>query len=704
MVSARRLFLLQVLITLLCTGLMISAISLCYHFNFLKRLDNFQYDLHIKWRGPGETSGNIVLILMDEKSAVELKRQKGTWSRRQLAEALNNLCEAGTEIIGLDMILSAPDLDTQADLALAKAIEDCGNVILARVASAHGREIPPYILFEESSIGDGFIDFTLDEDGILRGIPYFNLKLLADGGYDVLPAFSLELARFFLNIEFDFDFPPEKGYIVLGAEGGKQLLLPKPQLLINYHGNYTAFPSLSYADVVKNRFPKKSVKGKIVIIGSSLSTQKDFFSTPFSRFTKIADSYKNTFGTVVKGVLKEKDLGVACHAHAVETILSQAFIRKIPEKYIIALTILIGIIGLLFYIPRIGMLLEVLLLGGGLAAIFGTAYLVFLHKLLRADIAPLISVFLFQFVAGVVVQKNFSKRKTALVTNLFGKYVSPSVVDELIKGDIDATLAGRRQDLTMLFSDLRSFTTLSEQLGAKNTSLLLNTYFNAMIPIVFEHQGTLDKLMGDAIMAFFGAPNLLHDHPVKAAETALNMLEAITKLRLADGVNGAAKLHAGIGLNTGFVTVGNLGSQKFMDYTIIGDAVNLASRLEGLNKTYGTHIIVSEFTASRLDDRFLLRQLDMVRVKGKEEVVTIFELIGIKEKMDAHSIEVVKYFESGLDAYRKRGWDLAERYFKQALLQNPADNPSQLYLKRIEQLKKKPPEEDWDGETVFDHK
>jgi adenylate cyclase len=225
-----------------------------------------------------------------------------------------------------------------------------------------------------------------------------------------------------------------------------------------------------------------------------------------------------------------------------------------------------------------------------------------------------------------------------------------------------------------------------------------------MTPIVFDHQGTLDKLMGDAIMAFFGAPGQLTDHPHKAAETALKMVEKLEQLKAERRERGIEKLEVGIGLNTGLVTVGNLGSQSFMDYTVIGDAVNLGSRLEGLNKIYGTSILLSQFTAERLDSRFVLRELDLVRVKGKGDVVTIFELLGLRDDVDQASVQLASIFESGVRRYRNREWERAKEMFFQAIKLFPLDGPSRLYLERIENMLAYPPQPDWEPVTIFANK
>ncbi|MBU0545349.1 MAG: adenylate/guanylate cyclase domain-containing protein [Proteobacteria bacterium] len=702
MLSAKRLHRIQIYCSLFLTGVVAFAVVFSYSYGFFRIGDYYLYDLHIKWRGTQKISDKIVLVLMDEKSAAELNRHKETWSRRQLGTAIRNLSDAGAEVIGLDMVMSSPDLDHENDMFLAKAIKDSNNVVLSRVSASHAGEILPLPIFEEGMIGDGFIDVPLDEDEILRKIRFLNAKPLPDGNLQLSPAFSLELARSFFNIDFFLDFS-EKDYFLIGSQDDKKLRLPYPELIINYKGDYTLFQQIPYADVVTNRFPSSKVKGKIILFGSSLAAQKDFFSTPFTRFQDPVKNYKDKFGTVVDEVLGVKDPGVSCHAYALETILSQEFIKHISRNIVILLTIILGAAGLVFYIPAITFMWEALILFAGLFAITAFSHLLFIKNLIWLDIAPFLCILICQFVSGVMLQKNFDKKRTAHVTGLFGRYVSPGVVDNIIKGDIETTLKGQSQELSILFSDLRNFTTLSEELGPKDTSILLNTYFDAMIPIVFKHKGTLDKLIGDAIMAFFGAPVSFADHPEKAAETALDMMAALKKLKLMN-VRGMDKLNLGIGLNTGTVTIGNLGSNEFMDYTIIGDAVNLASRLEGLNKIYGTNIMASEFTAQALGNKFLLREIDIVRVKGKENFVKIFEIAGFAENAGTRISESINVFHEGLSEYRTKKWDNAQNLFKKTLELSPSDGPSLLYLKRIDKFRLSPPPDAWNGTAIFESK
>jgi adenylate cyclase len=698
----KRLFFLQLILTVCCVSLVTAAVAGGYYYGFFQRADNFLYDLNFKWQGAREPSGNITLVLMDQESSVELKRQQGSWSRRHLARAIKNLNTAGAAVIGIDLIFSSPSPDPEDDRRLAAAIEAGGNVVLARISSSQGKEIATLSQFQTAMIGDGFIDLPLDEDNILRKARFFHARRLSDGNLELIPSFSLELARVFYNIEFIPDFSKTDSF-KLGSGNEKVLTLPYPELLVNFGGNYTAFAGISFSDAVNNRLDPALVRDKMVLIGSSLVFEKDFFSTPYTRFMRTPETLAAKFGSIEKGVLGDKDLGISCHAWAAETILTGAFISKRSRREVLTWTLIAGLAGALFYLPVTGFLGSTAILLAGLIAFPGIGHHLFVSRLIWMDMAPLLAVWGLQFVMGAALQKSVQRKKSLMITDLFGKYLAPDVVRELLKDDLSDRLEGRHCDITVLFSDLRGFTSLSEKLGPASTGRLLNAYFDVMIPLVFKRQGTLDKLIGDAIMAFFGAPLEIADHPGEAAGCALAMLAAIDTLRQKN-IPGAAGLDIGVGLNTGRAIVGNLGSKEFMDYTVIGDSVNLASRLESLNKVYGTHIIVSEFTAGQIRDRFQLRKLDTVKVLGKDTPVTIYELMARRESCAPTLKSLAALYESGLLHYSQRNWSQALKHFQEALEINPADQPSQLFIQRTEAFLKAPPPDGWKGVTGYDYK
>jgi len=701
--TSKAIFRNQVITSLICSGGIITFTLFFYFAGLFQTADNLLYDINMTLRGPIATTGKISLVLMDEDSAVRLHRQKGQWSRSKLAAALNNLCAAGAEVVGLDMVISSPDINPEEDHNLIAAISRCNNVVLARVSSARGvHEIAPLDAFQEVMIGDGFVDVPLDQDGVLRRIRFVNAKPQQEGGLALLPSFALELARVYLNLEFAFDFSGTD-YFLLGTKD-RHIRLPYPELLVNYVGGYSAFDVISFVDAVNNSFDPALVQGRLVLVGSTLSSEKDFFTTPLSRFRVETATLSGLFASMDTGIQGPDEPGVTCHAHAVENILSQNFLHHLSGTSLAVLCLVCTIVGLLFYWPRLNWLFLLAIFLVNLLLIVAFSYLSLTQWLLRVDSFPLILICLLQFLGGVILQNVFGHKQTAMITSMFGKYVSSGVVKELIKGDITTTLEGQRANLTILFSDLRGFTAIAEKLGARDTALLLNTYFDTMIPLVFAQGGTLDKLMGDAIMAFFGAPVEMTDHPVKGAMTALNMTRELKKLKQRCDIKGLAGLEIGVGLNIGEVTVGNLGSHDFMNYTIVGDSVNLASRLEGLNKTYGTTILLSQRIAEELDDRFVLRDLDIVRVKGKETAVNIFELIGWRSEINALTLAGLELFEKGLAAYRRQDWNEAEYLFNQVLQKLPEDSPTKLYLDRINRMRAQSPGPTWDGISTFDQK
>jgi len=700
--SARRLTRDHLLRSILLSAVIAVAVAFAYLAGFLKGPEHLLYDLHFHWRGRIPASDQIVLVLMRDPAPDAAEAVLRPGDRTALAAAAGALCRAGAAVVGIDMLLASPGPDPAADRLLAETIAGCGNVVLARVSTSPAGEILPMTPFAAAMIGDGFIDLSLDRDEVLRRMQFLTAKPLPGEGLALIPSFALEVARVYRNVDFDLDFSGED-HLRVGTDPSEQLALPYPELLVDFSGDYTVFDRIGFADAAQGRFSPSKVAGKVVLIGSMRAMGKDFFSTPYTRFRNVLGAHRDKFGTLVEDFAARQEPGVACHAHAVETILRGSWIRKCSPGWAVALLAACALAGGVFFFPGLSLWWALLVLIAGLAGLTGLSHLLFAGGGRWLEIVPAAFVFFGQFTAGTALQKVYERRRNTVVTGLFGKYVSPAVATEILQTDLDASMAGQRRVVSILFSDLRDFTAVSETLGARRTGALLNAYFGAMLPLVFRYQGTLDKLIGDAVMAFFGAPLPLPDHPVKAAQTALAMTDALGVLKQGPTPD-AQVLKVGIGINTGEVTVGNLGSEAFMDYTIIGDAVNLASRLEGLNKIYGTRILLSESSAHALDRRFVLRQIDRVRVKGRAGAVTIFELLGDAGSVAPEQTAALHNFAAGLRAFRERSWDRAAALFRQVLEQVPADGPSKLYLERIARLQKAPTPPDWDGVSVYTEK
>jgi len=305
-------------------------------------------------------------------------------------------------------------------------------------------------------------------------------------------------------------------------------------------------------------------------------------------------------------------------------------------------------------------------------------------------------------IGSMFVIEDISSEKR--IKSTMSRYMDPGIADRLVAAGAEV-LGGKNVECTVLFSDIRDFTTLTEQLGAQGTVALLNEYFTLMVDCIQKEEGMLDKFIGDAIMAAFGIPEGHEDDADRAVRAAIDMIKTLETWNRQRIGEGKLPVNIGIGLNTDSVVSGNIGSKKRMDFTIIGDGVNLASRLESACKQYGAKILVSEFTVSKLQDTYRKREIDLVVVKGKTEPVSIYEILAFHTKESFPGIgEVMGLFKDGLDAYRARKWDAAIRLFGECLAINPNDKPSQLYVRRAEHFKANPPPDDWAGVCVMESK
>ncbi|MCX6129035.1 MAG: adenylate/guanylate cyclase domain-containing protein, partial [Proteobacteria bacterium] len=298
------------------------------------------------------------------------------------------------------------------------------------------------------------------------------------------------------------------------------------------------------------------------------------------------------------------------------------------------------------------------------------------------------------------------EREKKMVKGAFQHYLSPEVIDQVLQNPDQLKLGGEKKELTVFFSDVRGFTTISETLTPEKLSELMNEYFTPMTSIVLRSKGVLDKYIGDAIMAFWGAPLQLENPAETACQAAIEMLYALDKLRMEFKAKGFPDIDIGIGLNTGPMSVGNMGSGERFTYTVMGDAVNLGSRLEGLTKEYGIKIMISEFTQAKLSkEKFFTRDLDDIRVKGKNEPVKVFHLIRPDYLPDAQQLrQFVSSFEAGRRAYKLQEWDESRRHFVACLQMKPDDKASSLYCERIDHYKEEAPGSSWDGVYTFKHK
>ncbi len=709
---------------------------------FLRFMELKALDLRILSRGPLPAGGETIIAAIDEKSLTELGRWP--WPRTILAQLVNTLKSYGVKTIGFDIVFAEPDDNSSlktiteltqeahrlgvtdqklltlmgekkeaadTDATLAKAIEKARNVTLGYFFHTSQKEVGHLaekdITAGEESISNskfsmikaakevnegalihayaaapnlkqlstaaensGYFNAFPDSDGSIRWAPlvikfrdgfYSSLALSLVTQYLDWPMVALRLGEF-------------------GVEGIKidQIEIPTDdtgRMLVNYLGPAKTFPHYSITDIVNGRLSPDKFKGKIVIVGATATGIYDLRVTPFS--------------TVFPGL--------EIHASVVDNILHQNFLRQSWwTKFLDVFSIIFVGLVMGFVIPRLkamqGVLISLLVVGAVVAIniLLFSRYNIWLN--LVYPVLTMLAVYL-----GITVYRYVTEeREKKKVRNAFQYYLTASVITEMLKDPSKLKLGGDKKQLTVLFSDIRGFTTISEQLLPEELVHLLNEYLTAMTDIVFKYDGLLDKYMGDAIMAVYGAPLDQPDHALRACRTALEMLQTLRKLQVKWTAEGKPPLNIGVGVNTGDMVVGNMGSQMRFDYTVMGDSVNLASRLEGINKEYGTNIVISEFTLAIVKDELFCRELDAVLVKGKKLPVKIYELLC--ERKDAEDYRAfVEQFDSGLSLYKQARWDEAAAAFRKVLDIRPNDPPSNLYLKRCQELKADPPPQPWDG-------
>lgn len=544
----------------------------------------------------------------------------------------------------------------------------------------------------------GFFSAYTDPDGTLRRQP-----LVYRLGEAFLPSLSLSAASLYFGGNPGLiAHPLFKGGLMrigLPREDGTIVDVPvdlNGRLLVNYYGPSGAadpklpddkrgvFPRLSLVDVHDGNFDAALVKGKVVLIAVTAIGTFDQRVTPFSPMVP----------------------GVEIHAAALQNIIDGRALDRpdlvIQLEMLAALLVAIAF-GLL--LPRLAVNWGVLFFGGAVALWLGLDFLwLFPSKLWLFSDVPLVLQMALTW-GGITVWGYLTTgREKARLKKEFTSVLAPTVVEQLLKDPALAGLGGTEREMTVMFSDIRGFTTMSEKLTPEGLTAFLNEYLTPMTEILLAREGTLDKYMGDAIMAFWGAPIIQNDHAARAALAALDMLEKLEQMKKRWAAEGKPVLDIGIGLNSGLMRVGFMGSARMRSYTVLGDNVNLGSRLEGTNKNYGTHIIVSETTYEASRTAVYGRWLDAVRVKGKREPVNIYELMGRLEPggtPPSHMKHLIEVFEAGLRHYRAKQWEEAEGAFKNAIKLRGEDPPSTIYLERIAHFRVEPPPQDWDGVYEF---
>lgn len=660
-----------------------------------RALERRVYDGWFTLRGPLPRPAEVVVVAIDTDSEASLGRYP--WGREWHARLLRNLHRAGARVVAFDLTFA--DAFPRADTAFRAAIDQTGiavlgaktDVVFRRGARGFRLEEPAGVL---RGAPIGIVDVRPDAvDGVAREYPI--LHAYPDR---VVPQLGVQAVLRFRGIAADALRETRGGWRM----GGRTVSAgPGGGMLIDWLGSAGSVAVHSYATVVDDAatdigewdldsfedLARDGVfRGRIVLVGTTVPEHQDLHPTP----VRDADG---TAGAVLMP-------GVEIHAQAAAALLAGRFIRPLPRPAQYAWTVLLAAAAVLALARLRGW--RGAAAAGALAVLApAAAGLLLSGGAWLWTVAPLLAVGLASGGSAAVLWGD-EARERARIRGIFQQYVPPAVVRELMRRPELLALGGEERVATVLFSDVRGFTAVAERLPPAEVVALLNEYLTAMTDVVVEHGGTLDKYVGDLLMAEFGVPVPVDDHAVRACRAALRMRDELRSRREEWRARGMPALHARTGINTGPVLVGNLGSHRMMDYTCMGDHVNLASRLEGLNNVYGTEILVSEFTWREVSAHFVGREIDRVRVAGRDAPVAVHELLATREEgVDADTSALLEDFAAALALHRERRFGEARDAFAAIMERDPEDGPSAVYLERSREYVIAPPPPEWDGAHQF---
>jgi adenylate cyclase len=706
---------------------------------FIQQLELWAYDARLRLFMPKTLDPRIVILDLDEKSLNAEGRWP--WSRDKVALMVRQLFERyQVRVVGFDVAFAEPDTSSglgvleklgrdelreeprfQEFLGKARATLDYDNILAEEIGkhpvvlgfflggkSERAGVLPPPT-FIEKNLGDpgwlyihnlalgysgnieplmkkataaGHLYPSLDVDGVTRRVPIF--MKYDDGYYEAL---SFAITRTYLG-----NAPVRMQVNPPGAFGANVATIPWVQVgdlripldermsvLVPYRGASGVYRYVSATDVMRGTLPPAELRDKIIIVGTSAQGLLDLRATP----------------------VREDFPGVEVHANLVSGFLDQKIMHK-PD-YVLAISILtIVFIGFPFalLLPRMSALVSTTAVAATVLILLAINFYAWTAQNFVLNIAAPLAMVGLLYLLNMAWGFFMETRSRRLISGLFGTYVPKELVAEMSKNPEEYSMRGESREMTVLFSDVRDFTSISEGLTPEGLRDLMNTYLTAMTEVIQERRGTIDKYIGDAIMAFWGAPITDSEHALHGVEAALDMQRRLRTLDPEFIKRGWPPLHIGVGLNCGPMNVGDMGSRFRRAYTVLGDAVNLASRLEGLTKEYGVAILVSE-SIVREAQGFVYREVDKVVVKGRTEGVAIFEPLGRLGEVGETALQEVERFHKALDLYRRQRWEEAEALLKSLSAAAPESKLYKMYLKRISHFRQNTPGPAWNGLWVF---
>ena len=705
----------------------------------LQRMDNILYDLRLRSTTVNTIDPRIVIVDIDEQSLVQEGRWP--WRRDKVAYLIDMLFDYyQIKLLGFDVVFSEADISAGVELLeklasgalqkdpvflttleairpqlsyddlFAKSLENRPIVLgyftshklektlevgLLPKALAADSQSFSHLLFNEQSYvanlpkfqakarsGGYFNNPSVDDDGVYRRVP-----LLVNYKHQIYESLPLALFRTLLE-QPDIKYLTGENYGQnntnsrlegLDIQGFHIPVDQKSILLVPYRGRQGSFNYISATDVLNGIVAPEQLKDKIVIVGTTAAGLFD------SRATPVQNVYA----------------GVEVHANILSGMLDQTI--KSRPNYILAIEL---IVLLLIYLaavilfPLLSVLSSAILFASILIVGIGYNFYSWSYLNIDALLATPISLLVLLFGLQILFGFFFESRKKKQLGSMFGQYIPPELVEQMSSSDEEFSLKGESREMTVLFSDVRGFTTISEGMEPQALCELINDILTPVTRVIHESNGTIDKYIGDAVMAFWGAPMHNAKHASYAVHAGLAILQTLQAIQDAFKAKGWPEIDIGIGINTGKMSVGNMGSEFRMAYTVMGDAVNLGARLEGLTKQYGVKMIVSEFTRLEAPE-FTYRELDKVRVKGKLNAIKIYEPLGLTKDLSVEQLKQVDTLNNALRCYRKQQWSVAQQIFSSLDKAYPKDKLYPLYLKRIAYYLETPPAVEWDG--IFTH-
>ena len=624
-------------------------------------LENKEFDYLTVFTSSGKSSLPITIVGIDEASFSAMGIQ-WPWPRGLHAQLIERLRKSGAAVIAFDLVFSEKSNPAE-DQKFAKAIKKAGTVILAAdqayeetLFTKQWTRVEPLLLFRDNGGVAGLTTVALDSDLVIRQVPESRDAFWRK----VIDAFQQARPGLIPEVQF------------------------KQASMIRYLGPTHTFPYVSYSQVVSGdeSIPADFFQDQIVLIGRDVraspeagAAQADTFSTPFLNYTKWLTP------------------GVEIHATIIENIINQQTISKAGRETVILLltaTMLLAVVGVIRWHPLYSGLYFLFLLAG----MAGLAWRLFDHYNYWLPVASAMSAIITIYIGMAMLSYFLERRRGREIKSAFSRYVSADVVNEMIAHPERLRLGGERRELTLLFSDMAGFTSISEKLQPDIVAKLINAYLTEMTKVVMAYEGTVDKFIGDAVMAFWGAPLEDELQALHACEAARDMQAAMARLVPLYEEHGVHAVAIRIGVHTGVATVGNMGSEARFDYTALGDTVNLASRLEGVNKLYGTGILISADTVKRMGGKLPVRPVDKVRVKGKQQPIEIFTI--------SENVELNLLTKRAIDEYRSRNWDASVALWTEITRQYPTDSVASVYLERIQGFREQEFSDDWDGSVALD--